>query len=167
MKNIFIGKNGIPYAAGELAIGKIDNNQYLLENYSMRELHDLYTKHYGDYSYVYSNILVAKINVYDKSKDINSFIFKDQIFWFDKNTRMGLMNLANCSNDTLDIVLGNEIITFPTEDFKKFLVDLELYASKCYVQTQNHINSVRKLQTVDEFLKYDYTTGYPEKIVLK
>lgn len=167
MKNIFIGKNGIPYAAGELAISKIVDNQYLLENYSMQELHDLYTKHYGDYSYVYPNILVAKINAYDKSKEINSFIFKDQLFWFDKNTRIGLMYLANCSDDTMDIVLGNEIITFLTEDFKKFLVDLELYASKCYVQTQNHINSARKLKTVDEFLKYDYTTGYPEKIVLK
>lgn len=167
MKNIFIGKNGIPYAVGELAVSKIANNQYLLENYSMSELHELYTKYYGDYSYVYPNILTAKIRTYDKSKEVNSFIYEDRSFWFDKNTRMGLMHLANCSDNTVELVLGDETITLSTEDIKRFLVDLELYASKCYMQTQTHINAVKSLKTLDEFLKYDYTTGYPEKITLK
>jgi intergrase/recombinase len=42
-------------------------------------------------------VLINKINEYDTSEKVNSFIIDNNPFWLDKNTRVGLMHLANCS----------------------------------------------------------------------
>ena len=42
-------------------------------------------------------ILLAKINFYDNSEAVNSFIVNGIDFWLDKNTRVGLAHLANCT----------------------------------------------------------------------
>lgn len=167
MKNIFIGKNSKPYSITDLRIDKILHNYELLNMYSMMELHDLYKLYFGNYEYEYKNILKAKINFYDKSEAVNSFIFRDQNLWLDKATRVGLMHLANCSTEDIQLVLGDQVLTFSPEFVKEFLVKLEVYAGKCYVQTQKHLIAVNTLTNSDEIINYDYTTGYPEKIVLE
>lgn len=167
MKNIFIGKNSKPYSITDLRIDKILYNDELLNMYSMMELHDLYKLYFGNYEYEYKNILKAKINLYDKSEAVNSFIFRDQNLWLDKATRVGLMHLANCSTEDIQLVLGDQVLTFSPEFVKEFLAKLEVYAGKCYVQTQKHLIAVNTLTNSDEIINYDYTTGYPEKIVLE
>lgn len=112
-------------------------------------------------------ILKVLINQHDKSPEVNSFIYNNNSYWFDKDTRVGLMNLANCSGESMDIVLGDNIIEISTEKFKKFLQQLEVYAAKCFVNTQKHLNEHKKLNTIEELVDYDYTSGYPEKITLE
>ncbi len=46
------------------------------------------------------------------------------------------------------------------EDFR---IDFMVMASR---YTEGHKRAVRALQTVEEVEKYDYTTGYPEKLKL-
>jgi hypothetical protein len=77
------------------------------------------------------------------------------------------MNLALCSGNTMSVVLGDEVIEVNTEDFKKFLTNLELYASKCYLQTQSHLKASKELKTIEDIINYDYTSGYPEKVILE
>lgn len=167
MKNKFIGKNNKPYSVSDLRIDKVLYNDELLNTYSMPELHKLYALYFGNYEYEYKNILKAKINLYDKSENVNSFIFKDKNLWLDKATRVGLMHLANCSTEDIQLILGDQILIFSPDFVKEFLTRLEVYAGKCYVQTQKHLIAVDALKTPEEVINYDYTTGYPEKIVLE
>lgn len=167
MRKVFIGKNNKPYDVSELEIGNILKNSELLNSYSMHELDELYKKYFGNYSYVYPYILEAKIKLYDSSSEVNSFLIGNQPFWLDKATRVGLMHLANCSDTDLQLVLGDKILTFPTDFAKTFLAKLEVYAGQCYLQTQKHLIAIKELKTVEDILNYDYTTGYPEKITLE
>lgn len=167
MKNIFIGKNNKPYSISDLRIDKIVNSSELLDMYSMSELHDLYRLYFGNYEHKYKTILKTKIDLYDKSEAVNSFIFKGKNLWLDKATRVGLMHLANCSTEDIQLVLGDQVLTFSPEFVKEFLAKLEVYAGKCYVQTQKHLMAVNTLNNPEEVINYDYTTGYPDKIILE
>lgn len=164
MEKVFIGKNQIPYSISELDINKLLNNETLLNMFSMKEFDELYKKHFGNYEPFYVHILSEKIKLYDKSNSINSFNLKGKSYWLDKNTRMGLMNLANCSNIEVPIVFGDEIIIFEPNELKNFLSQLEIYASRCYIQTKRHLLAIKELKTIEEIFNYDYTTGYPDKI---
>ena len=109
-------------------------------------------------------ILIHKINEYDVSSNVNSFIINGTPFWLDKNTRVGLMHLANCSQDNIELVLGDRVLTIPVDVAKSFLAQLEVYAGKCYLQTQKHLLAAEKLHTIEDIINYDYTAGYPDKI---
>lgn len=116
--------------------------------------------------HVLQNVLKHVINQYDKSSNVNSFIFKDKQLWLDKNTRLGLQQLVNSSEDKISLVLEDEILEIPVNVADKFLKDLEVYAGKCYLNTQKHLINVKSLETLEDIINYDYTSGYPEKIVL-
>ena len=133
MEKVFIGKNNKPYLISELEIGNILKNPELLSMYSMVELDELYKKYFGNYIYTYKHILIEKIKLYDSSENVNSFILEGSPFWLDKATRVGLMHLANCSSDDLQLVIGNKVLTFPVDFVKSFLAKLEVYAGQCYL----------------------------------
>jgi hypothetical protein len=77
------------------------------------------------------------------------------------------MHLANCSSETIQVVLGDQVLTFPIDFAKDFLAKLEVYAGQCYLQTQKHLIAIKELKTVEDIINYDYTAGYPEKITLE
>ena len=167
MKTVFIGKNRKPYSISDLEICNILHNSELLALYSMEELHELYKEYYGNYTHNYPYILAKKIEVYDSSDAVNGFNFKGNNVWLDKATRVGLMHLANCSTESIQLILGDQILTFTPDQVKEFLARLEVYAGQCYVQTQKHLLEVKKLKTTEDLLNYDFTTGYPEKLTLE
>lgn len=139
-----------------------------LQSITVDEWNQIFTQIYGKtFPKNLRKVLTYKINQYDKSPEVNSFIYNNNSYWFDKDTRVGLMNLANCSDESMEIVLGDNIIEISTEKFKKFLQQLEVYAAKCFVNTQKHLNEHKKLNTIEELVDYDYTSGYPEKITLE
>ena len=111
-------------------------------------------------------VLLEKINYYDNSEDVNSFIFNGITCWLDKNTRVGLVNLANSTTEPVSLFLEPNFIEIEPDMLKKFLAEIEVYASKCYVNTQKHINNAKELRTVEDLINYDYTKGYPEKIII-
>lgn len=111
-------------------------------------------------------VLCEKVKHYDKSSNINSFCFNNQNYWLDKNTRIGLMNLTNCTDGLISVFLSNQFLEIPSNKLKSFLQDLEVYASKCYVNTQKHLLNINQLRTVEDLINYDYTIGYPDKIIL-
>lgn len=109
-------------------------------------------------------ILSKKISFYDSSMAVNSFLFNGNSLWLDKATRVGLVNLVNSSTDTVTLVLGDQLISFPVDVAKQFLAALEVYAGNCYVNTEKHKIAIKELKTIDDIINYDYTTGYPEKL---
>lgn len=111
-------------------------------------------------------VLDQKIRHYDKSKNVNSFNFKEKSYWLDKNTRLGLMNLANCSESSVQVFLEPVFIEIDSNKLKEFLKQLEIYSAKCYINTQKHLLEIKKLRTVEDLINYNYIDGYPEKIIL-
>lgn len=113
------------------------------------------------------DILKKKIELYSSSSNINSFIYEGKEYWLDKNDRTSLWNLSNSSLGNLEIVIGDNIITISSLKLKAFLLKLELYAYKCFVNTFKHLKAAKNLDELEDIINYDYTTGYPEKVTLE
>lgn len=112
-------------------------------------------------------VLQEKIKYYDTSLDVNSFYYNDKQYWYDKNTRVGLQNLANCSSENITLILDDNILELNLDKAKQFLSQLEVYAGKCYINTAKHLKSIKDLKTIEDLINYDYTSGYPSKIILE
>lgn len=138
-----------------------------LLNIPMNKWKDIFEEKDGRCSYnLLYKILEEKINYYDTSDNINSFYYKNNKYWYSKDTRVGLQNLANCSSDNMVLVLGDNLIELNTDKVKNFLSQLEVYAGKCFVNTKKHLSNIKQLKTIEDLINYDYTAGYPEKITL-
>ena len=109
-------------------------------------------------------VLKAKVQNIEDSKE---FEYKGEKLWWDKNTRAGLVNLVNSTSENISIVANDKIIEIAPEVLKDLLNTLEVYSSKCFVQTYKHLELIDKLQTLEDILNYDYTLGYPEKVVIE
>ena len=113
------------------------------------------------------DILQAKLTSYDKSIDVNSFYYKEDKKWLDKNTRIGLQNLINCGAQTITVQLGSELLDISADKLKEFLNKLEVYAGECFAVTAKHRITINQLKSTEELLNYDFTANYPKKIRLQ
>lgn len=109
-----------------------------------------------------------EIKSYDSSDEVNIFYIQDLPVWLDKNTRAGLKlrfesEIAAGKTDTI-LWHNNMQFTLSLENAIQMLYAIEIYASQCYDNTQIHLTNVAKLTTVEEVEKYDYRTGYPDKL---
>lgn len=112
-------------------------------------------------------ILKKKIELYDKSSNVNSFFYNGKEYWLDKNNRTCLWNLSNSNLGDIEFILGNDVLNINSLKLKSFLLKLEGYAHKCYVNTFKHLKAVEDLNRLEDIINYDYTSGYPDKIVLE
>lgn len=112
---------------------------------------------------------VNEIAVYDGSDAVNSFTLGGKRMWLDKDTRVGLVNSI-----AIEQAVGKEttVLWYDTVKYVipiplalQMLAALELYALECYNATQEHLAAVMGLATKEEVGAYDYTSGYPEKLV--
>lgn len=111
---------------------------------------------------------INEINHYDSSDEVNIFYIQGLPVWLDKATRAGLKlrfeaELAMKEENTT-LWYGNQSFTLQLNMAIQMLYAIEVYASKCYDNTQKHLANVEKLETLDEIMEYDYHTGYPEKL---
>lgn len=113
--------------------------------------------------------VIAKIEAYDKSEAVNSFTLGDKRMWLDKETRVGLVNSISiekaAGKETTTLWFDAVQYIIPVDTALQMLAALELYALDCYNVTQSHIASVRLLDNVETLETYDYTAGYPERLV--
>lgn len=141
-------------------------NEEILLDLSFSDLIDIWKNLYGIPKNI-KEFLKRKIEIYSSSSNINSFIYEGKEYWLDKNDRTSLWNLSNSSLGNLEIVIGDEIVTISSLKLKAFLLKLELYAYKCFVNTFKHLKASKNLNKLEDIINYDYTTGYPDKITLE
>lgn len=115
-------------------------------------------------------ILTERINAYDNSKYVNSFTIGDKEVWLDKATRVGLklrfeaeIRLGKTETTLWQDRTGYPLPLTGTNNALDMLDGIELYASYCYDNTQNHLAKTFELNA-EEMKTYDYTVGYPEKL---
>lgn len=115
-------------------------------------------------------VKIAEIAAYSDSDAVNSLTFNGLKTWLRPNVRANYL----VSLDAAEL-LGETDITFvvegvqaslPIKQVRLLLAKIQRYADACFLVTERHKIAVRALQTVDEVEKYDYTTGYPEKLAL-
>ena len=78
---------------------------------------------------------------------------------------MNLLNLMN--EDSFELILHDKVHIVSTEKLKQLLNNLEIFSYKCLVNTTKHIENIKKLKKYQEVVNYDYTTGFPEKLILE
>ena len=112
----------------------------------------------------------VEIEAYDLSDNVNIFTLQGRSIWLSPGIRV---NVANSTSKRK--AMGYEITQLwhdgvrydlPIVAAEQMLAKLEIYALDCYNVTQQHLSTVSKLTSVEDVEKYDYTTGYPEKLVL-
>lgn len=111
-------------------------------------------------------LLTEIINLYDVSPAVNEFTIGGISVWLDKNTRAGLklrFEAEIASGETETTLWYNGMsFNLQLEQAVQMLYAIELYASKCYDVTQQHLANIQNLTV--ELENYDYQSGYPEKL---
>ena len=109
-----------------------------------------------------------ELRLYDSSEEVNQFCIDNAHGWWNKATRVGLMNSIAIEKGTgrseTNIWLGDTLFVLPVEKAIDMLQQLELYALACYDTTQRHINAINQLETKEEIEAYNFKTGYPGKL---
>lgn len=112
--------------------------------------------------------MIDRIMRYDSSDEVNIFYIGEYSLWLDKATRVGLKLRfdAEMESGKTTTTLWNEGIPFELElvNAMHMLNVIEIYASACYDNTQQHFANVKALDSIDDVEHYDYRRGYPEKI---
>ena len=102
---------------------------------------------------------------YDNSAEVNSFYLNGKRVWLDKATRVGLINSLNLEKSTgkTDTILwfNNVSITIDIDKAIHLLSIVEMYAKECYNNTHQHYSDITKLETLEDCLSFDITSGYP------
>lgn len=117
------------------------------------------------------DLLLSLQAEYDNSAEVNSFYINGKRVWFDKATRVGLINSLNLEKSTgkTDTILwfNNISININIDKALQLLSVVEMYAKECYNNTHQHMRDISKLETIEECLKFDITKNYPQKLNIK
>ena len=159
-------------------IVKYNNTEYNIPNYlnQIEEKGDLmnlplevwleyFTKLTGQGDVIFMK-KILKYQIMKQDSKVNVFSFRGKDYWWDKNTRIGLNRLANSGKNSYEIVLETDIIEISKNELQNLLNQLEIYANKCFVNTHKHLNAIETLNTPLELIEYNYTLGYPNKVVI-
>ena len=168
MDKKFILNSGRAYNRKDFQTFNLLKNESLLNELDMKHLPETFLEVFGvECIDAYKPILVKKIELYDKSQAVNSFLYEGNMYWLDKQQRSGLKTIADSGLETITLVFGTKTISLSSSRAKQFLQDLEVYAYKCFINTAMHRQKALQLLDPKDIINYDYTSGYPEKIVLQ
>lgn len=110
-----------------------------------------------------------EIDDYDNSENVNGFSIGGKQMWLSVQERQQLATqISACEGigrENMTRWFDGMEFTFPLATWKQMLVALEVYAGDALNVTERHKAAVGSLQTRGEIEGYDYTEGYPEKLV--
>lgn len=111
---------------------------------------------------------LAEIGVYDASSEVNSFTIGNVSLWLGRDFRSTLMRRfeAEKANGVTDTTLwyGSDTLKLRVERAISILNAIEIYACQCYDVTASHKAAVEALNSIEAIEKYEYKTGYPDKL---
>lgn len=118
---------------------------------------------------VAKNEKLAALATYDAGTDINDFTVNEQMHaWFTPEMRSNYRNSIDAAKllgvESLDVFIGDTLVTLPTSSAEQMLAAIQLYADQCFIKTKQHEAAIKALNTVEDINNYDYTVGYPTKL---
>lgn len=148
---------------GEMRYSEQEKTQYAYNTYWL----DNPTKSADTLSVAKRSVL-KELTAYDVSSEVNSFIVNGTTTWYDKATRVGLMNSTtiakNLGHKTTTLWLGDTKLDLDCDKAIALLSKVEMYALECYNRTAAHRQAIEELTDIADVLQYDYKSGYPEKL---
>lgn len=107
----------------------------------------------------------AIINAYDKSSNVDNFTLDDNNMWLDREMRRTLRERftreENKGLTTTRLTYANTTFVLPLTLAHQMIDALEDYATACFDRTQEHLQVVAQMDSVDDILNYDHTADYP------
>lgn len=111
-----------------------------------------------------------ELMAYDSSEAVNGFTYHGVEMWLDKATRDGLHLRLTAEQaagmESTTLWFGGQSFELPIQQAFQLLYAIEVYASKCYDRTAAHAAAIAGLPSVEAVEAYDFTVGYPDKIVI-
>lgn len=112
---------------------------------------------------------ISELEAYDASETVNSFSVNGASMWVpaDKRAvlRISIEAYKALGAENITKVWDGQEYTFSTSEWDTMLNQVEVYASECFNQTQRHLAAINALDTIEAVNEYDFTQGYPEKLV--
>lgn len=109
------------------------------------------------------------IKKYDNSNAVNQFTINGKQMWLSYTQRQQLKTSVEAYNatgaETVTKWFDGQEYTFPVATWLNMLAQLEVYAGEAKNVTDAHIAAVDSLNTIEEVEAFDYTAGYPQKLV--
>lgn len=115
--------------------------------------------------------VLGKIAEFDTSDAVNEFVINGIGMWLDGGTQRPKLRgavqtyLDKGLDDYPLCVEGIGVIPIAPAKLLSMLADIEVYAIECFTKTFEHKEAVNALTTCEEIVNYDFTTGYPEKLI--
>lgn len=111
------------------------------------------------------NQKLYELREYDSSPVVNSFNLFGEDMWIAPDERSNYMLTLEGAKR-----LGISEITFlghnvPVDDVLHMLDAINVYAMQCVGVTDAHRKVINELTTIEDIEAYDFTVGYPEKLV--
>lgn len=115
------------------------------------------------------NNKLRDLEIYDRGSNINDFTVNGEMHaWFIPEMRSNYRNSIDAAKllgvESLDIFIGDTLVTIPTASAEQMLAAIQLYADQCFIKTKQHEAAIKALNTVEDINNYDYTVGYPTKL---
>ena len=111
---------------------------------------------------------IAALDEYD-ANEVNSFSVNGKDMWLDHDVRqqlrISLDALSQAGRETVTKWFDGQAYAFPTAVWFQMLTAVEVYASDALNVTEGHRAAIESLLTVEEVEDYDFTSGYPERLV--
>lgn len=111
---------------------------------------------------------LMQIDVYDASPNVEEFTINGNPMWLGHELRQQIRTSADAyealGHETMTKVFNGVEFTFPIEQWRQMLNALEVYAAEALNATERHKNNVNAMDSIQDVIDYDYTTGYPLKL---
>lgn len=148
---------------GEMRYSEQEKTQYAYNTYWIDNPNKS-----ADVLSVAKQAVLKELTAYDTSAAVNSFGVNGKSVWYDKATRVGLMNSTtiakNLGHKTTTLWLGDTKLDLDCDKAITLLSKVEMYALDCYNRTAAHRQAIEELTDIADVLQYDYKSGYPEKL---
>lgn len=111
---------------------------------------------------------LIQINIYDASNEVESFTINGSSMWLGHELRQQIRTSADAYEangyEQMTKMFNGVEFTFPIPAWRQMLNALEIYAAEALNNTERHKAAVRSMDSIQDVIDYDYTTGYPEKL---
>ena len=88
--------------------------------------------------------------------------------WLDRELRRTLRERIERDEakglEETKLIYNNITYTIPVTSAKQMLAALEDYATECFDKTAEHKQNISNLESIEDVLAYDITSGYPNKL---
>ena len=151
---------------GEMRYSEQEKTQYAYNTYWLENP----TKS-ADALSVAKKVVFNELAAYDVSPEINSFSVNGITAWYDKATRVGLMNsitiVKSLGYKTTTLWLGDIKYVLDCDRAIELLSKIEMYAMECYNRTAAHRQAIEDLTDIADVLQYNFKVDYPKKLEIK